>query len=274
MKRYLVFASILLLMLGLNHFSENASLRSAATVVPLFGGSALCLVLFVRQEKRAVNPILDLTLLRSRPFLASNLFNVLIGIGLFAVFAFIPLYAVSVQHLTVMASGMILTPRSLGTIAASTITSLLIVRLGYRWPMILGLLITVLASLWMADEEFRLFQWFGIHLGVVQSLLILITVNGIAAGILLPPSNNACIELMPDRVATISGLRATFRSVGGVIGTSLVTCILHLSPSPATGFRIIFLLSGVVLLLAIPLVFLMPEGRNLKAARQGGADMT
>jgi len=31
---------------------------------------------------------------------------------------------------------------------------------------------------------------------------------------MMPPSNNACIELMPEKVATITGLRGMFRTVG------------------------------------------------------------
>jgi sugar phosphate permease len=68
---------------------------------------------------------------------------------------------------------------------------------------------------------------------------------------------------MPNKVSTITGLRGTFRSVGAAIGISVVTIILHLSFSPAVGFRIIFISFGVILLFAIPLVFLMPTGKGV-----------
>jgi tellurite resistance protein TehA-like permease len=66
---------------------------------------------------------------------------------------------------------------------------------------------------------------------------------------------------MPDRVATITGLRGMFRSVGGVCGISLITVILHLSSTPANGFHIIFISFGLGLLCTLPLVFLMPSGK-------------
>jgi sugar phosphate permease len=90
----------------------------------------------------------------------------------------------------------------------------------------------------------------------------LILVTGIGLGIALPASNNACIELMPSKIATITGLRGMFRYVGGAVGISLTTLILHASGSPATGFRVTFVTFGLVLLGTVPLVFLMPTGRQ------------
>jgi len=81
-------------------------------------------------------------------------------------------------------------------------------------------------------------------------------------GLIFPASNNACIELMPDKVATITGLRGMFRSIGGALGITLITVILHLSSTLTNGFRTVFLSFGLGLLLTIPLVFLMPSGKK------------
>jgi MFS family permease len=102
----------------------------------------------------------------------------------------------------------------------------------------------------------------GIHWGVAKMVVVLIMATGIGAGIALPASNNACIELMPEKVATITGLRGMFRSVGGAFGISLITIILHLSSTPANGFRATFISFGLGLLFTIPLVFLMPTGKK------------
>jgi len=67
---------------------------------------------------------------------------------------------------------------------------------------------------------------------------------------------------MPEKVATITGLRGMFANVGGTLGVSLITIILHLSSTPANGFRTTFICFGLVLLFTIPLIFLMPTGRE------------
>jgi EmrB/QacA subfamily drug resistance transporter len=258
----LFFGAILSLMLGLNrlaqHFSPLAGLLLAV--------SFAFLALFFHHEKRDSNPILDIHLLRSRPFLAANMYNLIFGAGVMGIFAFIPLYATSVYKLSTLASGMILTPRSLAIIPASAVTSFLLRRWGYRWPMLLGLIIISFSTVLLGGPGIPLLFKMGVHLGFAGILAILVMITGMGMGIALPASNNACIELMPEKVATITGLRGMFRSVGGALGISFITIILHLSSSPARGFRTAFIVFGLWLLCSIPLVFLMPDGKNVTLA--------
>jgi EmrB/QacA subfamily drug resistance transporter len=256
------FGAILFLMLGCNQLADNFSAASGLLAVLLVLVSGIFLVLFARHERREPNPILDLTLLRSKPFLAANVYNMMIGAGIFGIVSFIPLYATSVQHLSTMMSGMILTPRSIGVICSSTITSFLLQRWGYRWPMVWGLCIMAVSTLLLGDTEFQLWRGLLLTWSVPERLSLLILVTGIGLGIALPASNNACIELMPSKIATITGLRGMFRYVGGAVGISLTTLILHVSGSAAVGFRITFITFGLVLLGTVPLVFLMPTGRQ------------
>ena len=256
------FGTILFLMLGLNHIAENFAPSSLLLASLLLAASAACGVVFVRHERRESNPILDLSLLRSTPFLAANVYNMLIGAGIFGVVSFIPLYATAVFGLSTLMSGVILTPRSLGVIGSSTVTSFLLKRWGYRWPMVWGVSLMGVSTLLLGDQGFRVAKVLGLHWGAAETLAAVILLGGLALGIALPASNNACIELMPAKVATITGLRGMFRYVGGAIGISFTTLILHASGTPATGFRWTFLAFGVVLLATIPLVFLMPTGKT------------
>jgi EmrB/QacA subfamily drug resistance transporter len=257
-----LFSGILFFMLALNLIAENLSISTLFLAGIFSIVSFFSLSLFIRQEKNVSNPILDMTLLRSKPFLAANIYNMIGGAGVFGIFSLIPFYATSVHQLSTLASGMILTPRSIGMISTSTLTSFLLIRWGYRWPMVLGTSIVALTTLLLAGPGFQLFSMAGIHWGVAGILAFLIMVVGIGQGIALPASNNACIELMPEKVATITGLRGMFRSVGGAVGISLITIILHLSPTPAAGFRTTFILFGLGLIISIPLVFLMPTGKK------------
>jgi EmrB/QacA subfamily drug resistance transporter len=257
------FGAILSLMLGLNLIAENFSISSLLIAVICLVVSFSFFYLFYCQENKDSDPILDIPLLRSKPFLAANLYNMILGAGIMGIFAFIPLYATSVHKLSTLISGVILTPRSLMVIAASFVTSFLLKRWGYRLPMVLGLIIISLSTILIGDQGFQLLRMVDIHLGVAEMLAILMMVTGIGMGIALPASNNACIELMPEKVATITGLRGMFRSVGGAFGISLITIILHTSSTPANGFRITFISFGLGLLFAIPLVFLMPTGKKV-----------
>ncbi|HQA83447.1 MAG TPA: MFS transporter, partial [Syntrophales bacterium] len=75
------FGAIIFLMLTLNHLAENFSVLSVLLSACFLGISFFFLYLFSRQERKASNPILDMALLHSKPFLAANLFNMIIGAG-------------------------------------------------------------------------------------------------------------------------------------------------------------------------------------------------
>lgn len=254
------FGAILFLMLGLNFLAENLSVSAILMTFLFFAISFSSFYLFFRQEKKHSNPILDMALLRLRPFLASNLCNLITGAGVLGTFSFIPLYATSVHGLSTLASGMILTPRSLAIIPASVVTSLFLRRWGYRRPMVSGLIIMSLSTILLGEGP-GLLRIMGIRFGIVESIALIVMVSGVGIGIFFPASNNACIELMPEKVATITGLRGMFGSVGGALGISFITIILHLSSTRASGFRATFLFLGLGLLLALPLIFLMPSGK-------------
>ena len=258
------FGTILFLMLGFNFLAENFSPSALFLPVLFLAVSLSFLCLFLRQEKKEANPILDMALLRSRPFLATNIYNLVLGAGIFGIISFIPFYATSVHHLSTLVSGMVLTPRFIGAIPASAATSFLLHRWGYRRPIVLGSTLIALSIVFLAGQEFQLFRVIGIRPGTAEILASLILVNGIGIGIVLPPANNACIELMPEKVATISGLRGMIRSVGGAFAISIITIILHSSATPADGFRITFIAYGIALLLTLPLVLLMPSGKDRK----------
>src|SRR5208282_237484 len=135
--------AILFLMFGLNLIGESLGARSFLPVLALalLLASFFLVLLFFRHEKTQPNPILDLVLLKSKPFVAANVVNMVMGAGFFGLFAFVPLYAISVHKLSTLMSGMILTPRSVGVIFASIVTSFLLRRWGYRQPLVWGLAI-------------------------------------------------------------------------------------------------------------------------------------
>jgi EmrB/QacA subfamily drug resistance transporter len=251
---------VLFLMFGLNLVAESFSFRYLALAAVFLALSVFSILLFFREEKRETNPIMDLALIKSTPFLAANLLNIIIGAGVMGISSFIPYYVTSVYKLSTLMSGMILTPQGAAIIPASAVTSFMLRRCGYRRPTALGL--TIVGCALILAGSGRLWGSLGMRFGAVEILTFLILVTGIGIGIMLPATNNACIELAPRKVASIVGLRGMFRTVGAALGVSLITLILHVSASPARGFAVAFTTCGLLLLCASPLVFLMPSGRG------------
>ncbi len=251
----------LFLMFGLNLIAERVSIVSFFFAALFLALSAAFALLFLRQEKKEPHPMLDIALLQSRPFLAANLMNLVIGMAIMGILPLIPFYATSVHGLSTLMSGVILTPQAAAASVVSAITSFLLRKWGYRLPMVWGFGITAGATVLLAPGLFfSKMMSFGLSSAALLSLLLMC--SGIGMGLAFPAANNACIELMPGRIGTIVGLRNMFRTVGGAIGISIITVILHMSGTIGAGFRIIFIAFGMMLIVSLPLAFLMPAGKG------------
>ena len=257
----LLSGSLLLLMFGLNLAGESFAVPYILLAALFVLVSLSLAVLFIWHERRTVQPILEVALLESAPFVAANLSNLVVGLTMMGAASFIPLYVTSVLKLSTLMSGVILSPRSLAMAVAAAVTAFLLRRWGYRWPMVLGFAFIAITTILLAPGPLLWgAKW--IPWGTMGMLSLLLFLNGVAGGMVFPASNNACIELMPQKVGTIVGLRNMFRNVGGALGISLVTFILHVSRNYAFGFTIVFVSLGLTFVVSIPLLFLMPAGRK------------
>jgi EmrB/QacA subfamily drug resistance transporter len=250
--------SIVAFLVALTMLGQDPTFISSPVFWLLLVGSVVMLGLFVWQETRAPDPILDLSLVVRQPFLVVNIFGVLTGACFMGFFSFIPYFAVVQYGMGPLESGAILTPRSLMMIVVSTATSFLLARLGYRVPMLVGMACVTVALL-LLGLGIGGFALGPFQIDPLVPLLCIMALSGLGMGLLIPASNNAGLDLLPRRAAVIAGLRGLFNSTGGVIGTAVIVLWLALSPDKAAGLRTVFSVLGVVMLVTIPLVFLIPD---------------
>lgn len=263
-------ATMLCIMYFLTRISENplTTYEWRTWGVLLLG--ILLFLFFLRWEGMAPSPIFEMSLLKNRTFAIINGLNLLYGACVFGLLAFIPYYAQIAYGMSNLASGSMLTARALGMMGMSAITSMLLTRFGYRLPMAMGFLVLALSTLALG-----LFLHNPVILGLTIPnfwwLAIVIFLSGMGVGLASPPSNNAAIELMPERIAEISGLRGMFRQTGGVMGTSFIVFILSRFQDKVAGFHVIFMGMAILLVLAVPFIKGVPDGRN-KAGDEQFAD--
>jgi MFS family permease len=250
--------AVVALLYGMTELGNDSSLLRSPLLWTLFAASGVLFVLFLGHLRHAPDPIVDPELLVRNPFLAANLYNFLFGAAAFGFFSFVPYYAVVRYGLTIFESGAVLTPRAIAMMIVSTVASLFIIRFGYRAPMIGGMLLVV-ASLVLLGQGWTTVSIGELTIGGFWVLAAIVTVSGIGMGLAGPSSNNAALDLAPDKAAAISGLRGMFRQTGGVIGIAGVVLALSYFPDQAQGLGLIFFALAGVLLLAVPLVFVMPD---------------
>lgn len=232
-----------------------------------FAAGFVLLALFIRQESRTPNPMIELQLLRRGPFLAANAYSFVFGACVFGFFSFIPYYAQVAYKISAGESGAVLTPRSILMATTSTLCSIYVIRHGYRRPMIIGLLIIV-ASLFLLSRGWHDVTIAGVAIPNVITLAALVGVGGFGMGIQGPATQNAALDLIPDKLAAVAGLRGMFNSTGGVIGTATITLVINQFQNKGQGLQDVFLALSVLLLLALPIVFFIPDlARDRRTAR-------
>jgi MFS family permease len=224
----------------------------------LFIMAVIFMAAFYRRESRVKNPMIDLTFIKTSPFLAANIFNLLYGMAMLGVMSFIPLFATSVYSMSTLASGIILTPRSAGMLIASIVTSILLPKWGYRGPMLAGTIICVLSLvlLGLKPSDITVINAHFSSAVVVGAILFL---AGAGMGVIAPAANNACIDLLPGRIGTITGLRGMFRQSGSAISIALTALMLEIIPDISRGFTVVFYGLAVIMLITIPVIFMMPK---------------
>lgn len=219
-------AAITLLIVGLLEGSESWGWSDPRTV-GCFAGTVVMLAAFFRQEMRAEEPMLPLDLFGSRLVAVGSAGAAVIGILLFAVSAFVPMYTQGVMGGTAVAAGLALAPVSLGWPIASTISGRLLLRIGYRPLVIAGASAAVVGSgmlLMVGPESARI--------EIMSAMLVL----GLGLGAMSTPCLVAIQNAVPwNRRGVATSSQQFFRTIGGTIAVAVLGAILNASLAGSLG---------------------------------------
>jgi EmrB/QacA subfamily drug resistance transporter len=250
--------AIVALMYGMTLVAEDPGQMRSPLVWGLFLVSIGLAVAFVRHVRRTANPVMEYALLARNPFLAANIYAFLFGAVSMGFYSFIPYYAVVTYGMSPFESGAILTPRAVVVFASSVLASVYIVRLGTRFPMLMGMFLVGITLVLLS------MGWTSVSVGGVSLqgfwlLSAIIAIGGLGMGLSGPASNNAALDLVPSKAAAVTGIRGTFRLAGGAVSVTGVVLALSFFSDPAVGLARIFLVFAVVLIVSVPLVLMIPD---------------
>jgi EmrB/QacA subfamily drug resistance transporter len=221
---------------------------------PVFLGceaiAAVAVWMFVRHSKRYKTPFVPYRLLRGRGFGVMNLINLIYGAAALGFAALVPLYAQDRYGIKPLGAGTLLTARAFGMIAVAGLAVMALRRTGYRLPMIAGFVVLAAGLFTMASTPL---------LSPYAWLAISAAITGCGMGLSVPASNNASLQLAPDQVAAIAGLRGMFRQSGSIVAVSITTALVARSSHPGIAQAHVFVVFAVLLLAILPLVWLVPD---------------
>jgi len=129
-------AAVTLLLLALVEGPDTWGWSDVRTL-GMLGGAAAAFALFLWQERRAAEPMLPLDLFQSRLISVSSAGNALIGVLLFCLTAYVPVFAQGVMGGSAVDAGTVLMPILVAWPIASTLSGRYLIRVSYR-PLALG----------------------------------------------------------------------------------------------------------------------------------------
>jgi predicted MFS family arabinose efflux permease len=179
------------------------------------------LAAFVVIELRSSNPLMPFTIFRLRTLRGANIVGLLIGMSLFSMFFFISLYLQNVLHYSPIKTGVAYLPLAVGIIVSAGAASVLVTRLGFKTPLILGLLLITAGLVWFSQVPATGGSFAADVLG--PSLLA-----ALGLGFAFVPVTIAAVTgTQPHEAGLASGLINTSQQVGGALGLAILATIAN-----------------------------------------------
>jgi EmrB/QacA subfamily drug resistance transporter len=193
---------------------------TSASMALLVGVMAVLVVLFVRRERRASEPVLPFRLFANPVVRVSAGINLTSGMLLWCGIFFVPLFVQEVRGLSPTRSGLLLTPLMFGAAFGTLVSGKRVARSGsYRiWPITGSLLAgAAIALLTQLDASTPV-------AGIAVAVLML----GTGVGFVMQPSLLAAQNAVEHRdLGTTTSTALLFRVGGGTIGVPILGGILN-----------------------------------------------
>jgi EmrB/QacA subfamily drug resistance transporter len=194
---------------------------SAKTIVLLVVG-AVVLPLWVWNENRSPQPLVDMKMMRIRGVWTTNAVAALLGFGMYSSFILIPDFVETPTHVgygfgaSVTEAGLFLLPATVAMLIFGAQTGLLEKRFGSKPPLLAGALFASGAYTLLAlfhDESWQIY---------VAAFLL-----GAGIGLAFAAMVNLIIENVgPAETGIATGMNTVTRTVGGAFGGAVVASIL------------------------------------------------
>ncbi len=193
-----------------------------ARILGLFAAAVVLLVLWIANEQRADEPLVDMTMMRVRGVWTVNAAAFLVGAGMYSSFVLIPVFTETDSSAgygfsaSVTQAGLFLLPSTLMMLVVSPLAGRLANRVGSRVPLILGSLATCAAFAFLAVAHDDPWDFY------VGSALL-----GLGIGLAFASLANLIVEAVrPDQTAVATGMNTVMRTLGGSVGSQIGASVI------------------------------------------------
>ncbi|WP_053800705.1 MFS transporter [Streptomyces rimosus] len=215
-------------------------------MVPLSAGGILLCAALLWEGKGAKDPLLPLTVLRSRPVAGANTAMFLTASATFSMWYFLSLYLQNERNFSPLATGMAFLPQYLAVVGGAQLAPGLIRAYGLRRVLLVGSAMQCVGFIWLAGADG--------HASFLSHILLPGFLITFALGISSTPLTLAATGgIRAADAGLASGLVNTARHLGGAVGVAALAAIANRSGALAPVFRIDAALLAVTAALALAL---------------------
>lgn len=215
-----------------------------------FAGSALLAPLLVRRSRVHPAPVLELALFRVRSFSAGNVAALLLGTSFFGLVLANSLYLTQVWGYSVLHAGLAIAPGPLASAGVAILAARFTDRIDPRRFVLPGALISAVAGIWLATRVGRepafAAEW-------LPGMLLM----GAGVGLGFATTVAVCVrDLGPAQLGIGSGMSATTRQLGAVLGVAILIASLGPAPGPSSYDSGWWAMTGLALLAVLPVALI------------------
>ncbi len=180
--------------------------------------AVLGLVLFLRREKHAKEPMMPLQLFHNKTFSLANSVSVLTYVTLQLTIYLFPFYLADIKQMPSDRAGLVLLGFSMFMMISSPFGGALTDRFGSKPSVIAGELLFAFSCL--------LTGFFKEQTGIAYVVFVLVLM-GTGSGLATPGFNTAILGSVPrEKSGVASGMLATVRNIGFTLGTAIASVML------------------------------------------------
>jgi EmrB/QacA subfamily drug resistance transporter len=209
-----ITASVVSLLLALSWVGEGYDWNATRVIIG-FVVAGILLATFIPIELRASEPIIPLSLFKSRVFTSAALLMFMVGIAMFGIILYTPLFVQGVLGKTATGSGTVLTPLVLTMTAMGVVVGQIVARVKRIKPfMIFGAIVLTVGVYLLTTLDVNSSQ---------TTVALFLVVVGLGLGPLMPSATLAVQSTVEKRLLGVATSATQFiRSLGSTVGTAVI----------------------------------------------------
>ena len=243
-------------------------------VVGLLVTATFFLVVWIVAEARSANPLIDMKMMRMRTVWAANLVALMMGIGMYAGFGFLPQFVQTPTSAgygfgaSVSESGLMMLPNSVLMFILGLGAGRLSARFGSKNLLTVGTLVSAAGYFLVAFRH-----------SSETDIFAAMCLSGIGMGLAFSAMANVVVAAVPPhQTGVASGMNANIRTIGGSLGAAFMGTVVTAGATPSglpkeSGYTHGFIMLGVAVCLGAVATLFIPSVKRGGAALDATADL-